>query len=99
MSAGPARTDVWVTRPARVAVLMAAELAAAVETQSGKRVTIEAAIVQRVPCESRGKRLGTASLWPSLFARLGTAIPPRTTQDGSGLDTATLIWLGRLALG
>ena len=40
--------DVWVTWPARVAALMAAEVAAEVEKQSGKPVTIEAAIVQRV---------------------------------------------------
>lgn len=40
--------DVWVTWPARVAALMAAEVAAEVEKHSGKPVTIEAAIVQRV---------------------------------------------------
>ena len=40
--------DVWVTWPARVAALMAAEVAAEVEQQSGEPVTIEAAILQRV---------------------------------------------------
>ena len=40
--------DVWVTWPARVAALMAAEVAAGVERQSGEPVTIEAAILQRV---------------------------------------------------
>ncbi len=40
--------DIWVTWPARVAALMAAEIAAEVEQQSGKPVTIEAAVVQRV---------------------------------------------------
>ena len=40
--------DVWVTWPARVAALMAAEVAADVEKQSGKPVTIEAGIMQRV---------------------------------------------------
>ena len=40
--------DVWVTWPARVAALMAAEVAAEVERQSGEPVTIEAAILQRV---------------------------------------------------
>ena len=40
--------DVWVTWPARVAALMAAEVAAEVEKQSGKPVMIEAAILQRV---------------------------------------------------
>ena len=40
--------DVWVTWPARVAALMAAQVAAEVEKQSGKQVMIEAAIMQRV---------------------------------------------------
>jgi hypothetical protein len=40
--------DVWVTWPARVAALMAAQIAAEVETRSGKPVMIEAAIMQRV---------------------------------------------------
>ncbi|GGH61860.1 hypothetical protein GCM10011341_35480 [Frigidibacter albus] len=40
--------DVWVTWPARVSALMAVEVAAEVEKQSGKPVTIEAAIMQRV---------------------------------------------------
>jgi len=40
--------DVWVTWPARVSALMAAELAAEVERQSGKPVGIEAGIMQRV---------------------------------------------------
>lgn len=40
--------DVWVTRPARVAALMAAQVAAEVEKQSGKPVMIGAAILQRV---------------------------------------------------
>ena len=40
--------DVWVTWPARVAALMAAEVAAEVEKQSGKAIKIEAAILQRV---------------------------------------------------
>lgn len=40
--------DVWVTWPARVAALMAAEVAAEVEQQSGEPVMIEAAILQRV---------------------------------------------------
>ena len=40
--------DVWVTWPARVAALMAAQVAAEVEKQSGKPVMIEAAIMQRV---------------------------------------------------
>ena len=40
--------DVWVTWPARVAALLAAEVAAEVEKQSGKPVMIEAAILQRV---------------------------------------------------
>ena len=46
--------DVWVTRPARVAALMAAQVATEVEKQSGKPVRperpvmIEAAILQRV---------------------------------------------------
>ena len=40
--------DAWVTWPPRVAALMAAEVAAEVEKQSGKPVIIEAAILQRV---------------------------------------------------
>ena len=40
--------DVWVTWPARVAALMAAEVAAEVEKQTNKPVMIEAAILQRV---------------------------------------------------
>jgi len=40
--------DVWVTWPSRVAALMAAEVAAGVERQSGGPVMIEAAILQRV---------------------------------------------------
>ena len=40
--------DVWVTWPARVAALMAADVAAEVEKQSGTPVIIEAAILQRV---------------------------------------------------
>ena len=40
--------DVWVMWPARVAALMAAQVAAVVEKQSGKPVMIEAAIIQRV---------------------------------------------------
>jgi hypothetical protein len=40
--------DVWVTWPSRVAALMAAEVAAEVEKQSGTPVMIEAAILQRV---------------------------------------------------
>jgi len=40
--------DTWVTWPSRVAALMAADVAAEVEKQSGKPVMIEAAILQRV---------------------------------------------------
>ena len=40
--------DAWVTWPSRVAALMAADLTAEVEKQSGETVTIEAAILQRV---------------------------------------------------
>ena len=40
--------DVWVTWPSRVAALMAADVAAEVEKQSGTPVIIEAAILQRV---------------------------------------------------
>ena len=40
--------DVWVTWPARVAALMAAQIAAQVEKQSGEPVMIEASIMQRV---------------------------------------------------
>ena len=40
--------DVWVTWPACVAALMAAQVAAEVEKQSGKPVMIEASIMQRV---------------------------------------------------
>jgi hypothetical protein len=40
--------DVWVTWPGRVAALMAAEIMAEVERQSGASVTIETATMQRV---------------------------------------------------
>lgn len=40
--------DVWVTWPARVAALMAAQMAAEVETASGKPVVIEVKTMQRV---------------------------------------------------
>lgn len=40
--------DAWVTWPARVAALMAAEVALGVEKQTGTPVIIEAAILQRV---------------------------------------------------
>ncbi|CAN1575909.1 hypothetical protein MCELHM10_03854 [Paracoccaceae bacterium] len=40
--------DTWVTWPARVAALMAAEVALGVEKQTGVPVIIEAAILQRV---------------------------------------------------
>ena len=40
--------DVWVTRPACVAALMAAQVAAEVEKQSGKPVKIEAKVLQKV---------------------------------------------------
>jgi hypothetical protein len=40
--------DVWVTWPARVAALMAAQVAAEVETATGVSVAIETAIIQRV---------------------------------------------------
>jgi hypothetical protein len=40
--------DVWVTWPARVAALMAAQVAAEVETATGSPVTIQTAIIQRV---------------------------------------------------
>ena len=40
--------DVWVTWPARVAALMAAQVSAEVEKASGKPVVIEAATMQRV---------------------------------------------------
>lgn len=40
--------DTWVTWPPRVAALMAAEVAAEVEKQTGAPVIIEAAILQRV---------------------------------------------------
>ena len=40
--------DVWVTWPGRVAALMAAQIMAEVERQSGASVTIETAIMQRV---------------------------------------------------
>ena len=40
--------DTWVTWPSRVAALMAAEVAAEVEKQTGTPVIIEAAILQRV---------------------------------------------------
>ena len=40
--------DVWVTWPARVAALMAAQVAAEVEKASRKPVVIEATTIQRV---------------------------------------------------
>jgi hypothetical protein len=40
--------DVWVTWPARVAALMAAQIAAEAETATGASVAIETAIIQRV---------------------------------------------------
>lgn len=40
--------DTWVTWPTRVAALMAAQLSAELEKTSGKPVTIETAILQRV---------------------------------------------------
>ncbi|PWG16178.1 hypothetical protein [Salibaculum griseiflavum] len=40
--------DLWVTWPTRVAALMAAQLSADMETESGKAITIETAILQRV---------------------------------------------------
>ena len=40
--------DTWVTWPSRVAALMAAEVAAEVEKQTGSPVIIKAAILQRV---------------------------------------------------
>jgi len=40
--------DIWVTWPARVAALMAAQVAAEVEKASGKPLVIEAATMQRV---------------------------------------------------
>ena len=40
--------DVWVTWPGRVAALMAAQIMAEVEGQTGASVTIETAIMQRV---------------------------------------------------
>jgi len=40
--------DVWVTWPARVAALMAAQVATEVETATGAPVTIQTAIIQRV---------------------------------------------------
>ena len=40
--------DAWVTWPSRVAALMAAEVAAEVESRSGSPVNIETAILQRV---------------------------------------------------
>jgi hypothetical protein len=40
--------DVWVTWPARVAALKAAQVAAEVETATGSPVTIQTAIIQRV---------------------------------------------------
>lgn len=46
--------DVWVTWPARVAALMAAQVAAESESASGKPVTIDAGIMQRV-LESHGR--------------------------------------------
>jgi len=40
--------DVWVTWPARVAAVMAAQVAAEVETATGASVAIQTAIIQRV---------------------------------------------------
>lgn len=40
--------DAWVTWPARVAAVMAAQIAAEVETATGTSVAIETAIIQRV---------------------------------------------------
>ena len=40
--------DVWVTWPARVAALIAAQVAAEVEKQSGKPLVIDPATMQRV---------------------------------------------------
>ena len=40
--------DLWVTWPTRVAALIAAQLSAEMETASGKAITIETAILQRV---------------------------------------------------
>jgi hypothetical protein len=40
--------DTWVTWPSRVAALMAAEVAADVERQSGQPVVIDVAIIQRI---------------------------------------------------
>ena len=40
--------DVWVTWPARVAAVMAAQVAAEVETATGSPVAIQTAIIQRV---------------------------------------------------
>ena len=40
--------DVWVTWPARVAALMAAQIAAEVEKRSGEPLVIEAGTMQRV---------------------------------------------------
>jgi hypothetical protein len=40
--------DTWVTWPTRVAALMAAQLSAELEKTSGRPVTIETAILQRV---------------------------------------------------
>jgi len=40
--------DVWVTWPARVAAVMAAQVAAEMETATGAPVTIQTAIIQRV---------------------------------------------------
>ena len=40
--------DVWVTWPACVAALMAAQVAAEVEKQAGKPVKIEATVLQKV---------------------------------------------------
>ena len=40
--------DLWVTWPTRVAALMAGQLSADMEKASGKAVTIETAILQRV---------------------------------------------------
>ena len=45
---GRQERDVWVTWPARVAALMAAEVAAEVEKHSGKPMMIDVTIMQRV---------------------------------------------------
>ena len=40
--------DTWITWPARVSALMAAEVAAELERQTGTAIVIEAGIMQRV---------------------------------------------------